>query len=175
MHHLELGESALVTTGAPANGTRFHRVTIYNISWLCFGTGAIFSFVSPNLSHVVAGHCISFGWGSCWEFLFSHILPYLHSGDHSVLVPEAQQPSHVTCDDEIDTTKQDPLPLKEILLQVLKDLQEKPDNSISLPHCGDGNYLCKHPSTLLVHVRLYVFATRHELDRLENVSLQALY
>jgi hypothetical protein len=65
--------------------------------------------------------------------------------------------------------------LKENFFASHKAIQVKPDNSISLPHCGDGNHLCKHPKTLLVHTRLYDFATRHGLEELQNVSLQKLY
>lgn len=67
------------------------------------------------------------------------------------------------------------LPLKENYFTSHKDIQKKSDNSISLPHCGDGDYLCKHPKTLLMHARLYVFATRQGLNRLAYVSLQKLY
>lgn len=55
------------------------------------------------------------------------------------------------------------------------DVEEMPDNSISLPRCRDGDYLYKHPKTLLMHARLYIFALRHGLDRLEYVSLHKLY
>ena len=109
------------------------------------------------------------------EDIFVYILQYLYSGDYSVLVPAADKSSYVACEDEIDYATSDLLPLKEKYFASHKDIQEKPDNSISLPHCGEGNYLCKYPKTLLVHARLYVFATRHGLDRLENVSLQKLY
>jgi hypothetical protein len=65
--------------------------------------------------------------------------------------------------------------LKENYFVSHEDIQVHSDNSISLPHCGDGNHLCKHPKTLLVHARLYDFATRHGLDQLRNVSLNKLY
>lgn len=107
--------------------------------------------------------------------IFGHILQYLHSGDYSVLFPEADKSSHVACEDEIDIAMQDLLSLKENYFASHKDIQVKPDNSISLPHCGDGNHLCKHPKTLLVHARLYDFATRHGLEQLQSVSLQKLY
>lgn len=109
------------------------------------------------------------------EDIFGHILQYLHSGDYSVLVLPADESSHLACEDEIDTSTHDLLPLKENFFASHKDIQVKTDNSISLPHCGDGNHLCKHPKTLLVHARLYDFATRHELERLQTVSLHKLY
>jgi hypothetical protein len=65
--------------------------------------------------------------------------------------------------------------LKENYFGSHTDIQVKSDNSMSLLHCGDGNHLCTHPKTLLVHARLYDFATRHGLEQLRNVSLQKLY
>ncbi|KAJ6101897.1 hypothetical protein N7486_004324 [Penicillium sp. IBT 16267x] len=111
------------------------------------------------------------------EDIFGHILQYLHSGDYSVLVPAVYEPSHIACEDVIDAATRDLLPLKENFFTSHKDVEEKPENSItvSLPRCGDGDYLCKHPQTLLIHARLYVFATRHGLYRLKDVSLQKLY
>lgn len=109
------------------------------------------------------------------EDIFGYILQYLHSGDYSVLIPAADKSSHVACEDEIDIATQDLLPLKENYFASHTDIQVKSDNSISLPHCGDGNHLCTHPKTLLVHARLYDFATRHGLEQLRNVSLQKLY
>ncbi|KAJ5489183.1 hypothetical protein N7539_004073 [Penicillium diatomitis] len=102
------------------------------------------------------------------EDIFGHILQYLHSGDYSVLVPAADQSSHVACEDEIDIATQDLLPLKENYFASHTDIQVKSDNSISLPHCGDGSHLCTHPKTLLVHARLYDFAARHGLEQLRN-------
>lgn len=49
------------------------------------------------------------------EDIFGHILQYLHSGDYSVLVPPADESSHIACEDEIDTSTQGLLPLKENL------------------------------------------------------------
>jgi hypothetical protein len=109
------------------------------------------------------------------EDIFGHILQYLHSGDYSVLIPAADKSSHVACEDEIDIATQDLLPLKENYFGSHTDIQVKSDNSMSLLHCGDGNHLCTHPKTLLVHARLYDFATRHGLEQLRNVSLQKLY
>ncbi|CRL24760.1 unnamed protein product [Penicillium camemberti] len=109
------------------------------------------------------------------EDIFGHILQYLHSGDYSVLIPAADSSSHAACEDEIEIATQDLLPLKENYFASHEDIQVHSDNSIFLPHCGDGNHLCKHPKTLLVHARLYDFATRHGLDHLRNVSLNKLY
>ncbi|KAJ5240422.1 uncharacterized protein N7469_002013 [Penicillium citrinum] len=109
------------------------------------------------------------------EDIFGRIHQYLHSGNYSVLVPAAHKSSHVACEDEVDPATQDLFPLKEKYFTSHKDIQKKSDNSMSLPHCGDGNYLCKHPKTLLMHARLYAFATKHGLNRLAYVSLQKLY
>ncbi|KAJ6027954.1 hypothetical protein N7540_003530 [Penicillium herquei] len=109
------------------------------------------------------------------EDIFGHILQFLHSGDYSVLVPASHESSHVECKHGIRGTMSDLLPLKENYFASHKDVEEMPENSISLPHCGDGDYLCKHPKTLLMHARLHAFALRHGLDRLEHVSLHKLY
>ena len=107
--------------------------------------------------------------------IFGHILQYLHSGDYSVLIPAADSSSHAAYEDEIEITTQDLLPLKENYFASHEDIQVHSDNSIFLPHYRDRNHLCKHPKTLLVHARLYDFATRHGLDHLRNVSLNKLY
>lgn len=109
------------------------------------------------------------------EDIFGHILQYLHSGDYSVLISAADKSSYAACEDEIDIATQDLHPLKENHFASHEDIQVYSDNSISLPHCGDGNHLCKHSETLLVYARLYDFATRHGLDQLRNVSLNKLY
>jgi hypothetical protein len=90
----------------------------------------------------------------------------------SGLVPTADEPSHVACEAESDGSAQDLLSLKETFVANHKDIQVKPEHSISLRHYRESDHPYKHPKTPLMHARLDEFTTRHGLEQLQNISLQ---
>lgn len=107
--------------------------------------------------------------------IFGQILQFLYSGEYSVPTLASDGSSHVACEDVFEDGVQRLLPLKNDYFLNHEDLRVQPNHLISMPCCGEDDYLCKHPETLLMHARLYAFATNNGLDQLQYISIHRLY
>lgn len=80
------------------------------------------------------------------EDIFGYILQYLYNGDYSVLVPVSNESGYTECKIRNRNATRDLLPLIPLKGNYFANHEEDEgvlENPISLPHCGNGAYLCK--------------------------------
>lgn len=119
--------------------------------------------------------------------IFGQVCEYLYTGDYSVGCSksfgdtEENGTAHDHCIGQFEADG-DPNPwLKaNIFLNVSTIIAKSNMLTMSLssvpasPSCGKRDFLCKHPDTLVLHLRLHVFAEKHGMTSLSLISLDKL-
>jgi hypothetical protein len=136
--------------------------------------------IKNNSAHIVVEEDI--------EDIFAQVCEYLYTGDYSVgvskSVGDAEEvgTDHDNCIGHFATEEavEEPILENNIFLDTFSVLHESlrlvmPLSKVpSEPTCGLRDFRCKHPDTLLLHLRFHVFGKKYDMEPLSIISLDKL-